>query len=41
MAADIEEHFGTEWVEPFLRSFGVTERNSNKAMFFSDLYELF
>jgi aminoglycoside 3'-phosphotransferase-2 len=41
MAADIEEHFGTEWAKPFLRYFGVVERNSTKALFFSDLYELF
>jgi aminoglycoside 3'-phosphotransferase II len=39
--ADVEENFGAEWTEPFLRSYGAADWNPAKARFFSDLYELF
>jgi aminoglycoside 3'-phosphotransferase-2 len=39
--ADIEESFGAEWVGPFLRSYGAADWDAAKALFFSDLYELF
>jgi aminoglycoside 3'-phosphotransferase-2 len=39
--ADIEQSFGTEWVGRFLRSYGAARWEPAKALFFSDLYELF
>jgi aminoglycoside 3'-phosphotransferase II len=39
--ADIEESFGAERVGPFLQSYGAVEWDPVKALFFSDLYELF
>ena len=41
IAAEIEDHFGPEWVGPFARGYGLAFWDSAKARFFSDLYELF
>jgi aminoglycoside 3'-phosphotransferase II len=40
VTSDIEEHFGSQWIEPFARSYGVT-LDSTTLRFFDDLYELF
>lgn len=41
IATEIEQHFGAEWVKPFVRAYGRMRWNGAKARFFSDLYEFF
>jgi aminoglycoside 3'-phosphotransferase II len=41
VTANIEVHFGSEWVEPFALSYDKLELDPVKLRFFSDLYELF
>lgn len=41
IAAEIEEHFGTKWVAPFVRAYGLESWDAGKARYFLDLYELF
>jgi aminoglycoside 3'-phosphotransferase II len=40
MTSDIEDHFGSQWIEPFARCYGIT-LDLGKLRFFDDLYELF
>ncbi len=39
--ADIELHFGSEWIEPFALSYDDLKLDAARLRFFSDLYELF
>ncbi len=41
IVSEIEESFGAEWIEVFLRSYGIADWDAAKASFFADLYELF
>jgi aminoglycoside phosphotransferase len=41
IAAEIEEHFGAQWIEPFWRSYGLKIWDQERADFFAELYELF
>jgi aminoglycoside 3'-phosphotransferase II len=41
IAAEVEEHFGTKWVAPFVRAYGLGSWDAGKARYFLDLYELF
>jgi len=41
IATEVEEHFGAQWLEPFVRAYGRTRWDPAKARYFSDLYELF
>jgi aminoglycoside 3'-phosphotransferase II len=40
VTSDIEVHFGSQWIEPFARCYGIT-LDFSKLRFFDDLYELF
>jgi aminoglycoside 3'-phosphotransferase-2 len=41
VGAEIEEHFGADWLTPFVRAYGLRSWDDGKARWFSDLYELF
>ncbi len=41
LGAEIEERFGPEWITPFARAYGLPSWDAGKALWFSDLYELF
>jgi aminoglycoside 3'-phosphotransferase-2 len=43
ISAEIEAHFGEQWIESFLAAYGLnlSSWDTSKARFFSDLYELF
>jgi aminoglycoside 3'-phosphotransferase-2 len=41
VATGIAEQVGSEWVEPFFRCYGIATWDRERALFFSDLYELF
>ena len=40
VTSDIAEHFGSQWIEPFARAYGIA-LDAAKLRFFDDLYELF
>jgi aminoglycoside 3'-phosphotransferase-2 len=41
ITAEIDEHFGAQWIEPFWRSYGLKIWDQERADFFAELYELF
>ena len=40
VTSDIAAHFGPQWIEPFVRAYGIA-LNTAQLRFFDDLYELF
>jgi aminoglycoside phosphotransferase len=38
---NIAEHYGLQWLDPFFKSYGMKTWDHQRALFFSDLYELF
>ena len=38
---NIAEHFGLQWLAPFFKSYGMETWDHQRALFFSDLYNLF
>jgi len=41
ITAEIAERFGSRWVQVFLEAYGTQSWNSQKAAYYSDLYEFF